>query len=434
MRILPPSLFHRGPFSAAIQTRFKKHANTAQTRLETRTPDPKLDSLAFHRNRLELVLRLHTLFLAKKRFPFVSVQILSRCSNHAGIDTLSAGGLLRKYPHVFQVFAHPVRQNACFKFTHKFVELLRKEDEVVCGMNDANVIKIKKILSMSVNGRVHIHAIRLMRRELGLPENFKDSIVELHSEIFRMVGLEIVELVDTNESGGRLNFVAEIEKWRHKEYIEKWFSEFEIKYSFPIHFPTGFRIAPGFREKLKNWQRLWYVKPYERMENVRIRSCGGLERYEKRAVGIIHELLCLTVEKMVAVERLVHFRKDLGIEVNLRELLLKHPGIFYISTRGNTQIAFLREGYSRGRLVEPNPIYDARRKMFELIMLGSRNTSELRVQVEAEEERKDARNNKKNSETQSGDFVIPILESFRQQCDKDIIAHPSCLCLKDLSE
>lgn len=322
---------------------------------------------------------------------------------------------LRKYPHVFQVFTHPVRQTACFKFTNKFVELLRKEDEVVGGMNDVNVIKIKKILSMSVNGRVHMHAVRLMRRELGLPENFKDSIIEHHSEIFRMVGLEIVELVGTNnKSEGSLDFVAEIEKWRQKEYKEKWLIEFEIKHSFPIHFPTGFRISPGFREKLKNWQRLSYVKPYERMENVLIRSCGGLERYEKRAVGIIHELLCLTVEKMVAVERLVHFRKDLGIEVNLRELILKHPGIFYISTRGNTQIVFLREGYSRGCLVEPNPIYDARRKMLEIIMLGSRNTSELRAQVEAEEERKDARNSKNNSETQNGDFVIPILDSFRQ--------------------
>ncbi|XP_073140713.1 protein ROOT PRIMORDIUM DEFECTIVE 1 [Henckelia pumila] len=419
MRILHFSPFPRGPFSATIQIRFKKHANTAQTRLETRTLDSKLDSLAFHHHRLDLVLRIHALFLAKKRFPFVSVQILSRCSNHAGIDTLSAGDLLRKYPHVFQVFTHPVHQNACFKFTHKFVEFLRNEDEVVCGMNDVNVIKIKKILSMSVIGRVHLHAIRLMRRELGLPENFKDSIIELHSQIFRMVDLEIVELVDINGSEGKLDFVAEIEKWREIEYKEKWFSEFEIKYSFPIHFPTGFRIAPGFKEKLRNWQRLSYVKPYERMENVRIRSYGGLERYEKRAVGIIHELLCLTVEKMVAVERLVHFRKDLGIVVNLRELLLKHPGIFYVSTQGNAQTVFLREAYSKGCLVEPNPIYDVRRKMLELILLGSRNSRELKTQIEAEEERKDARNNKNSSETRNdvqGQFVSSRDGSFFNHC------------------
>ncbi|KAK4404694.1 protein ROOT PRIMORDIUM defective [Sesamum angolense] len=189
---------------------------------------------------------------------------------------------------------------------------------------------------MSVNGIVHLHAIRLMRRELGLPEDFRESIIRKHSEIFRMIDLEIVELVDWNESERAFSCSAEVEKWREKEFREKWLSEFETKYAFPINFPTGLKKVPGFRERLRNWQRLSYVKPYERVEKVRVRTCGGVERYEKRAVGIIHELLCLTVEKMVEVERLAHFRKDLGIEV-----------------------------YSAGCLVETNMVYDVRRKMLE---------------------------------------------------------------------
>ncbi|KAL2464545.1 Ubiquitin carboxyl-terminal hydrolase family protein [Forsythia ovata] len=338
------------------------------------------------------------------------LQLLSRWAPHAGIDTLTAGAFIRKYPHVFKVFTHPIQRNVCCKFTRKFVEFLKQEDEILCEMEDINVVKIRKILMMSVNGKIHLHAIRLIRRELGLPEDFRESIIRKYDTVFRLVDLEIVELIDMNENNESSGYAADVEMWREKEYREKWLSEFETKYAFPINFPTGFKIVPGFREKLRNWQRLPYVKPYERMENVRIRTCGGVERYEKRAVGIIHELLCLMVEKMVEVERLAHFRKDLGVEVNIRELLLKQSGIFYVSTRGNVQMVYLREAYSKGCLVEPNPVYDVRRKMLELILLGCRYTRELREWSEIEDRREVCNENALG--TTDGDFVLPILESF----------------------
>jgi hypothetical protein len=64
------------------------------------------------------------------------------------------------------------------------------------------------------------------------------------------------------------------------------------------------------------------------------------------------------------------------MEVNMRELLLKHPGIFYISTKGSTQTVLLRESYIKGCLVEPNPVYSVRRKMLDLILSGCRNIGE----------------------------------------------------------
>jgi len=82
------------------------------------------------------------------------------------------------------------------------------------------------------------------------------------------------------------------------------------------------------------------------------------------------------VEKMIPLERLSHFRRVFAMEVNLRELLLKYPGIFYISTKGSAQTVILRESYSKGCLVEPNPVYDVRRKMLDLILPGCRNIGE----------------------------------------------------------
>ncbi|XP_059295892.1 protein ROOT PRIMORDIUM DEFECTIVE 1 [Lycium ferocissimum] len=398
-----------GPFNSTTQTRWKKPANTAQTRLETRTRDPNLDKLTAQYRKLKLILNLYDVVSSRKRGPFVSVQSLSKWVPHAGINTITTGDLLRKYPHIFEVFTHPVRRNLCCKFRDKFVILLNQEHDVVLKNEDENVMRIKKILMMSVNGRLHLHALRLMRTELGLPENFRDEIIIKYDEVFRMVDLEIVELIDRNESFG----VAKVESWRKKEYTDKWLSEFEVKYAFPIHFPTGFVKEPGFKEKLKNWQRLPYVMPYEReSEVVRKRTFGGIERYEKRAVAIIHELLSLTVEKLVPVERLAHFKKDLGIEVNIRELLLKHPGIFYISTKGITEIVFLREAYSKGCLIEPNSIYDLRRKLLELLLLGNRHTRELAVEREVKDESEDMTEDENGWESREGDFVVPILESF----------------------
>ena len=296
--------------------------------------------------------------------------------------------------------------------------LIEEEVQVIRVSELDSVRRIKRLLMMSINGTLHIHALRLITRELGLPRDFRESIIGKYSSEFRLIDLEIVGLIDRDGELG----VAEVEKWREREFREKWLSEFETKYAFPIDFPTGFRIEAGFREKLRNWQRLPYVKPYERKEVVKVRTCGGIERFEKRAVGILHEFLCLTVEKMVEVERLAHFRRDFGLDVNMRELILKHPGIFYISTKGNAQTVFLREAYSKGCLIEPNPISVVRRKMFDLIVVGRRNTRELRTRKElkTEKKKKNMVHNENEAGPNDGDWVIPFLGTSDQNKDDEL--------------
>jgi len=270
--------------------------------------------------------------------------------------------------------------------------------------NEYEVVKrVKKLLMMSVNGTLHLHALRLIKRELGLPSDFRESILGRYSDEFRLVDLEIVALVGWDDELG----LARVEEWREREYREKWLSEFETKFAFPINFPTGFKIERGFRQKLKGWQRLSYTKPYER-ENVK---CGGVQRYEKRAVAVLHELLSLTVEKMVEVDQLAHFRRDFDIEVNVRELLLRHPGIFYISTKGNAQTVFLREAYEKGGLIEPNPVYEVRRNMLELVLLGRRKTKQLLASCdESKEDSNVVVYEVDGGGKREGDWVIPFLE------------------------
>lgn len=312
------------------------------------------------------------------------------------------GAFVHKYPHIFEVFTHPVRRSLCCRISKKMRALIEEEAMAMKQWEFEVVHRVKKLLMMSVSGTLHVHALRLVRKEFGLPEDFRESILGKYSKDFRLIDLEVVELISRDENLD----VAEVEKWREKEFREKWLSEFETKYAFPINFPTGYEIQAGFRDKLKNWQRLPYVKPYDRKEVVSIRNCGGIERYEKRAVGILHEFLSLSVEKMVEVERLAHFRKDFAMVVNVRELILKHPGIFYISTRRNTQTVFLREAYSKGCFIESNPIYDVRRKTLDLVFLGCRNTRGMPAPEEIKAFKVDG------DVKMDGDWVIPMLENL----------------------
>ncbi|KAK4381748.1 protein ROOT PRIMORDIUM defective [Sesamum angolense] len=91
---------------------------------------------------------------------------------------------------------------------------------------------------------------------------------------------------------------------------------------------------------------------------------------EKRAVGFVHEVLSLTVEKMVEVEKISHFRNWFGIDLNVKDLFLDHPGMFYLSTKGKRHTGFLREAYERGCLIESNLVYEARRKLLDLVLLS----------------------------------------------------------------
>ncbi|QCD97109.1 hypothetical protein DEO72_LG6g1819 [Vigna unguiculata] len=408
MVILPRHRF-LSPFTLFTQRRWKKPTVSAQTRLEDRVRDPHFDKLMTHLKRLYQVLEIYQLMSTRKRAPFVSLTLMSRWRNILGLN-VPVGSFLHKYPHVFHVFVHPFRKNTCCRVTKKMKELILLEGMVVRQQEMEAVKRVKKLLMMSVSGSLRLHALRMIRRELGLPEDFRDSILGKFSGDFKLVGLEVVELVDWDAELG----LAEVEKWREREYTEKWLSEFEIKFAFPIGFPTGFKIERGFRERLKNWQRLSYTKPYERKEVVRVRTCGGIERYEKRAVAILHELLSLTVEKMVEVDQLAHFRRDLGIEVNVRELLLRHPGIFYISTKGKTLTVFLREAYRKGGLIEPNPMYEARRNILNLVLLGCRKTRTLLAGDEAKEESNVVVCEVNEEGERQGDWVIPFLENCEE--------------------
>ena len=126
------------------------------------------------------------------------------------------------------------------------------------------------------------------------------------------------------------------------------------------------------------WQRVPYWSPYEDVSDYDLRSMEAQKRMEKRAVATIHELLSLMVEKKTTLEKIAHFRQAMDLPNKLKEFLLRHQGIFYISTRGNQgklHTVFLREEYRKGEMVEPNPVHLARMKLADLLTASCKDVN-----------------------------------------------------------
>lgn len=229
---------------------------------------------------------------------------------------------------------------------------------------------------LSNTGRLRLEHIRIARREFGLPDDFEYSVILKYPQFFRLFDAQDTrnKYIEIVEKDPHLSVCA-IEKEREKEYREKGIDAENIRFSFIVNFPPGFKIGKYYKIAMWKWQRLPYWSPYEDVSGYDMRSLEAQKRMEKRAIGMIHELLSLTVEKKITLERIAHFRLAMDLPKKLKEFLLQHQGIFYISTRGNhgkLHTVFLREAYKKGDLVEPNDLYLARRKLAELILLSSR--------------------------------------------------------------
>ncbi|KAF2297332.1 hypothetical protein GH714_021624 [Hevea brasiliensis] len=211
-------------------------------------------------------------------------------------------------------------------------------------------LRLVRLLSMSTSKSLPLRAIFKVWRELGLPDDFEDSVISRNPQLFRLYdapepNTHVLKLVDEIPNN---HFTAAVENWRVTECCKDDCSvdRTEMQFSFKHQYPPGMWLSKSFRAKVKEWQRLPYVGPYEELGEKK-RSKAGLMGLEKRSVAIVHEFLSLTVEKMVEVEKISHFRKCFGIDLNIRDLFLDHPGIFYLSTKGKRHTVFLREAYER---------------------------------------------------------------------------------------
>ncbi|GAV70575.1 PORR domain-containing protein [Cephalotus follicularis] len=358
------------PHYKAITTRLK---TTSAQYVASRARDPTFEKLMDKYKNLLKVIAIQDLILANpnKNPPSISLEFLSKLSQRYHLNR-GATSFLRKYPHIFRIYYDPIKSQPFCKLTDAAVEVSRQEAEAINASLPLVVDRLVRLLSMSISKSLPLRAVFKVWRELGLPDDFEDSVIRDNPHVFTLVdgnepNTHVLKLVNENES----EFTAAVENWRVMESCREdcEVDRTEIRYCFKHGFPPGMRLRKDYKAKVKEWQRLPYVGPYNEMEETKTTK-AGIKALEKRAVAISHEFLSLTVEKMVEVEKISHFRKWFGIDMNIRDVFLDHAGIFYLSTKGNRHTVFLREAYERGCLIDRNPVYNARRKLLDLVLLG----------------------------------------------------------------
>ncbi|XP_059299513.1 protein ROOT PRIMORDIUM DEFECTIVE 1 [Lycium ferocissimum] len=307
----------------------------------------------------------------------IAISRLDMLARRFGFKQYEAGKFILKFPHVFEVFEHPVQRILYCRLTRKaMLQIEQEKQALLAQVHDQAVTRLRKLLMLSNTGRLRLEHVRIARKEFGLPDDFEFSVVLKYPKYFRLFDAKETrnKYIEVVERDPKLAVCA-VENVREREYREKGGEEENVRFSFRVNFPPGFKIGKYYKIAVWKWQRLPYWLPYEDISGYDLRSLEAQKRMEKRAVATIHELLSLTVEKKITLERIAHFRLAMDLPKKLKDFLLQHQGIFYISTRGNMgklHTVFLREAYRKGELIEPNELYLARRRLAELVLLSPR--------------------------------------------------------------
>lgn len=350
---------------------------TSSQYVASRARDPTFEKLMDKYKNLLKVVAVQDLILANPRNQLISLEFLSRLSQKLHLNR-GAPSFIRKYPHIFHIFYDTNKSQPFCKLTDAATQIFCEEADAINASLPQVVDRLVRLLSMSNSKMLPLRAIYKVWRELGLPDDFEDSVISKNSHIFQLSdahepNTHFLKLVDQIPSN---HFRAAVEEWRVTERCKEdcTVDETEIQYSFKHSYPPGMRLRKKFKAWVKEWQSCPYTGPYEgAFESNKYGNTGKAQ--EKRAVSIVHEFMTLTVEKMVEVEKISHFRKWFGIELNIRDLFLDHPGMFYLSIKGKRHTVFLREAYERGCLRDPNPVYTVRRKLLDLVAMGGRGLS-----------------------------------------------------------
>lgn len=282
--------------------------------------------------------------------------------------------LIEKYPTIFRVIGglHG-RCPPAVMLTEKAKKVAALEAEARERMEPILIRNLRKLLMLSVDCRLPFENVELIASELGLPDDFRCSIVEKNPQFFKL-----------NKYNGRL--YLHLENWdsslavtvreegmaRQMDAMPSLQSEggkvsragnFLGPFAFRINFAAGFRPNVRYLEEVQRWQKLEFPSPYLNARRIDTTQ----QKARKRAVAVLHELLSLTMEKRLTSAQLNAFQFEYRLPTNLLLFLVKHHYIFYITNKGIKSTVILKDAYDGSKLVDKCPLLEFRDKFMALI-------------------------------------------------------------------
>lgn len=261
---------------------------------------------------------------------------------------------LKKYPCCFEVHLRGDEYYCCL--SKRMMYLVDEEESVKIMQEPVFVERLAKLLMMSTNQRLNVMKVNELKRNFGFPDDYMLRIVAKHGDMFRVV----------NHSGRKSSMELELISWDPDlavSAIEASVHRDGSEPCFSCSLPSSW---------VKSWERFHefnstpYISPYVDPRGL----TEGSKEMEKRTVGLVHEILSLTLWKKASILKLGHFRREFSLPEKLNILLLKHPGIFYVSNKYQLYTVLLREGYNGSELVEKDPLVIVKEKFGELMQEG----------------------------------------------------------------
>lgn len=314
--------------------------------------DPDLES-ALSRNRRWVVNNQIKNIVLRCPNQVASVKLLQRKFKTLDLQG-KALNWLKKYPCCFDVYLE--NDELYCRLTKRMMFLVEEEESVKDLQEGVYMERLAKLLMLSVNQRLNVLKLNELKRNFGLPDDYLIRIIPKFPELFRVV----------NYSGKRSSMEIELLSWNPKLAISAIETSAErqgVEPCFSCSLPSTW---------VKSWDRFRefnstpYISPYS--------DPGGLmegsKEMDKRTVGLVHEILSLTLWKKVSIIKLGHFKREFCLPEKLNGLLLKHPGIFYVSNRYQIYTVLLRDEYKGSELICKDPLVVVKEKFGELMQEG----------------------------------------------------------------
>ncbi|GJX74927.1 root primordium defective 1-like protein [Tanacetum coccineum] len=280
---------------------------------------------------------------------------------------------MRRYPTLFNEYPHVKYANMpCFNLTNIALNLHRIEMSIY-SMNEMKCVeKLCKLLMMCRSRKLRVDYVHMLRWDLGFSYDYDKVLSSKYSDFFEVVkdenGVRFFKLVKWVDEYA----VSELERGNESKDLSgdsefyRRFKRGENGLGFELSFPRGY----GAQKKVKLWmdefRKVPYVSPYEDSSSIDPDS----ELMEKRVVGVLHELLSLTVYKKTKRNYIRNLADELNIPFRFTRIFTRYPGIFYLSLKCKTTSVMLKEGYRRGKLVNPCDIVKYRGKFHHVMRTG----------------------------------------------------------------
>lgn len=297
----------------------------------------------------------------------VPARSLARLQKPLGL-TFPVLRFLRRHPTLFAEQPHP-RFPSLPSFSLTSASHLLLARHARASAIDSH-LRLARLLLLTRSNSLPLASVLPLRFDLGLPYNFAAAFPSSYPDLFAVsnnhISLSTSQLPEdiTISSLQRRN--AEAIAGATYRALSRPPSSSNAPLAFPMRFPRGY----GGMKKVKAWMeefhRLPYISPYDDASGIDPDS----DIYEKRNIALLHELLGLTVHKMVRRNAIRLLREELGLPHKFTRLFTRYPGVFYLSLKCKTTTVVLREGYERGKLVEQHPLAAVRDKVYYVMRTG----------------------------------------------------------------